>query len=144
VFDEEQINPSDGAAGAEFGAAVDADGLRSIVGAIGRDGNRGAAYIFLSDSDGVWSQTQKLVATNGELDDHFGYQVAICGDYAFVGAPKRRNGGAVYVYHREAGFETWAYEATITAPDAALGDEFGHAVSAALSDGLVRVAIGAP
>ena len=47
--------------------------------------NAGSAYIF-ERTNGTWTQIQKIVASDRAADDHFGYSVAISGNYAIVGA----------------------------------------------------------
>ena len=37
-------------------------------------------------SNGVWSEQQKLTASDGARDDDFGYSVSIDGDTAVIGA----------------------------------------------------------
>ena len=78
-----------GATGDYFGYSVAISGDYAIVGAYGDDdqGNSaGAAYIFFNDGSGNWTQTQKLLASDGQTFDYFGVGVAISGDYAIVGA----------------------------------------------------------
>ena len=45
----------------------------------------GSAYVF-TRSGTVWSQQQKLTASDGAASDRFGGSVAISGDTAIVGA----------------------------------------------------------
>ncbi|HEX5012404.1 MAG TPA: hypothetical protein VFY71_18595 [Planctomycetota bacterium] len=95
----------------QFGISVDIAGDEIVVGAwqdffstVG-SGN-GEAFVF--DWDGsVWQPTQKLVATDGSLQDEFGSGVAIQGDRLIVGAASRFASfpllGGVYAYQRVAG-----------------------------------------
>jgi hypothetical protein len=48
--------------------------------------NAGSAYIFERDTSGNWSQKQKIVANDRQVEDGFGYSVAISGNCAIVGA----------------------------------------------------------
>ncbi len=85
-----------------FGWSVAISGDSAVVGAIGEDssttavnsapnesaGGAGAAYVF-TRSFGVWSQRDYLKAAavgTAQLDDEFGYSVAISGDRVAVGA----------------------------------------------------------
>ena len=43
-------------------------------------------------SNGVWSEQQKLTASDGAQDDSFGYSVSIDGDTAVIGAYDDDNG----------------------------------------------------
>ena len=69
-------------------------GNYAIVGAYNEDedasgGNTleqaGSAYLF-HYNNGTWGEVQKIVASDRALSDQFGQSVAICGDYAIVGA----------------------------------------------------------
>jgi hypothetical protein len=96
-----KIKPDDGARGDEFSRkAVALDGDRVLIGALGDDdrGDRsGSAYVFERDENGVWVQTAKLLASDGQRDDFFGRAVALQRDTAFVGA-EGNGSGAVYVF----------------------------------------------
>jgi hypothetical protein len=97
-----KIKPDDGAPGDEFSrGAVALDGDRLLIGALLDDdrGDRsGSAYVFERDANGIWFQTAKLLASDGDRDDSFGSAAALQGDTAFVGAEGRDGGGAVYVF----------------------------------------------
>ena len=115
-----------------FGATVALDRNTAIIGAHGRDQNgidSGAAYIFVR-SGTVWIQQAKLAPTDGLEGDRFGFSAAISGDTAIIGAPGHDaigiDAGAAYLFTRSGA--TWTQQAKLTAEDAALGDEFGHAV----------------
>ena len=47
--------------------------------------NSGSAYVYVR-SNGVWSEQQKLTASDGAASDYFGYSVSIDGDTAVIGA----------------------------------------------------------
>ncbi len=91
----------------------------------------GTVYVF-NLIDGVWTETQKLQASDAASGDQYGVEVAIDGDLAVVGSFRDddpaagADAGSVYVYARTA--TGWVEEAKITASDAAAGDEFGHTV----------------
>ena len=81
----------------------------------------------------------RLTADDGAANDEFGVSVAIDGDTAVVGTPGDDDGGAAYVYTRDAkGF--WLQVAKLTASDRADGDEFGASV---VVDG-DTIVVGAP
>ena len=48
--------------------------------------SQGSAYVFVR-SGGVWSQQQKLLASDAAAGDQFGHSVAISGETVVVGAP---------------------------------------------------------
>ena len=94
---------SDGAAGDYFGYSVALDGEYALMGAFLDDdkgSKSGSAYVFKRDGSS-WTQQAKLVASDGAVDDYFGYSVAIDGEYALVGAyrddDKGTNSGSAYV-----------------------------------------------
>ena len=90
-----------------FGHSVAIYNNYAIVGAWGHDANgelsAGAAYIFERQSNGSWTQKQKLIASDKQEGDNFGKSVAIYNNYAIVGAPwEDANGvkyaGAAYIF----------------------------------------------
>ncbi|WP_338761757.1 HYR domain-containing protein [Bernardetia sp. ABR2-2B] len=85
---------------------------------------------------------QKVVDSNPQSSDNFGYSVALYQDYAVIGKYKddeaAADAGAVYVYHKQNG--EWIQEAKLMADDAYLRDEFGYSV--AIHEN--RIVVGAP
>lgn len=132
----------DGQQSDQLGLAVAVDGDTAIVGAPLEDANgtsAGAAYVFVRDARGDWTQQEKLVASDMASEIAFGSAVALDGDTAIVGAPGYINGtGAAYVFTRAG--DTWSAQMTLTAGDGAVGDRFASAVAL---DGDTAV-IGAP
>ncbi|MDP6052656.1 MAG: FG-GAP repeat protein, partial [Candidatus Latescibacteria bacterium] len=92
----------------------------------------GAAYIFTrSGGSESLSLQQKLMVSDADTSDVFGWAVSINGDLAVVGAPGRddngTDSGSSYVYVRTG--TTWNQEFMITASDASENDNFGLAVA---------------
>ena len=84
-----------------FGYSVAIDGDKIVVGAPYEDtgaSDAGAVYIF----DIYGNQLYKLQASDKEINDNFGYAVAISGDKIVVGAPNEDTGasaaGSVYIF----------------------------------------------
>jgi len=78
----------------------------------------------------IWTQTQKLLASDGAANDCFGYCVSLDGNTALIGAPEGSNGhdpGAAYVFTRTG--TTWTMQQKLTASDGAADDSFGVGVS---------------
>ncbi|MBR58128.1 MAG: hypothetical protein CMH54_08920, partial [Myxococcales bacterium] len=102
----------------------------------------GAAYVFVR-SGGVWTQQQKLIASDGSFADQFGESISISGDTLVVGAIEDDDhgdkSGSAYVFMRSGGL--WTEQHKITAYDAAAGDLFGLSVSIS-GDTLVVGAMG--
>lgn len=86
---QQKLTAADGAANDLFGYSVGIDGETAVIGAlfadIGANQDQGAAYVF-DRAGSVWTQRQKLVASDGAVDDNFGYSVAISGDKIIAGA----------------------------------------------------------
>jgi hypothetical protein len=82
-------------------------------------------------SGAAWSQQAKLVASDAAMGDNFGYDVAISGDTAVVGAygddDLGLSSGSAYVFVRTG--TVWTEQAKLNANDGAAGDLFGGAVS---------------
>lgn len=142
-----------------FGKSVAVSGDTVVVGAqlessnaTGVDGDQentdatsaGAAYVFVRNQTGVWSQQAYLKASNTNADDQFGNSVAISGDTVLVGAFNEASNstgvdgsqesnsadgaGAAYVFVRD-GLETWSQEAYLKASNTDSGDKFGSSTS---------------
>ncbi|ETR66757.1 MAG: PKD domain-containing protein, partial [Candidatus Magnetoglobus multicellularis str. Araruama] len=79
----------------------------------------------------VSAEEEKITATDGYSSDHFGYALAMSGDYAVVGAryddDRGSNSGAIYVYHRKA--SGWYQHSKIIPDDGTSSDYFGEAVA---------------
>jgi len=81
---------------------------------------------------GSWTQTQKILASDGAGDDRFGNSVEINGYDAIVGAyfddvSTQGNAGSAYVFVY--GGASWSQQQKLTASDAQSNDEFGGSVS---------------
>ncbi len=130
---------SDAQAGDFFGISVAVSGDTAVVGAFheGAGGIRaGAAYVFVRDQGGAdnWGQVKKLIASDAETGDYFGYKMAVSGDTAVVGATNEDAGGsragAAYVFQRnQGGADTWGEVKKLTASDAQADDRFGLSVA---------------
>jgi hypothetical protein len=138
--EQQKITSDDIQLGDEFGnsVAISGDGNTCIVGAYFEDSpssNTGAAYVFArSGSPGVWTQQEKLLASDRSGDDHFGNSVAISGDgnTAIVGAHYEDTGGveagAAYIFTRT-GSPEWSEQQKIQSSDIDSNDQFGQDVS---------------
>jgi len=116
-----------------FGRAVALGADTIVIGAPHDDAlgaSSGAAYVFVR-AGGNWNQQAKLIASDGQESDYFGWSVAIDGNTIVVGAPLRdgpaAKTGAAYVFVRSG--VTWIEQGKIVAADAAESDAFGSAVA---------------
>ena len=100
--EEQRLTSSDGAVFDSFGGTVALDGDTALIGARGH-ALVGAGYIF-ERSGGSWNESQKLMASDGVLDDLYTTSAALNGQFALVGAPGDQcstgegSCGAVYIY----------------------------------------------
>ncbi len=135
VTEVEKLVASDAAQLDRFGEAVAIDGNTALVGAWADDDqgdDSGAVYVFTKDAAGVWTEQQKILASDGGPDHRFGHDVVIEGDTAVIG----RNSwtfegtqvGTAYVFTRD-GSGVWTESQKLTAYDQAPGDEFGEHVA---------------
>ena len=129
-----KITANDGAFFDQFGWAVALSGTSALVAAqnatVGANANQGAVYAF-SNSGGVWSQTQKLVADDGAASAYFGFSIALSGTTALIGAEGDGDYmGAAYVFDSASGVWTQTQKLTADDADPPPGiDQFGRAVA---------------
>lgn len=128
-----KLTAGDAAVIDEFGCSVGVSGATVIVGAHKRNENgtdSGAAYVF-TGTGGVWAQQQKLIGTDTDGGDNFGFAVAVSGDTAVVGAWRDvvsgTDSGSAYVFTRSG--TTWSQQQKLTSGDVAEGDRFGYSVA---------------
>lgn len=124
---QQKLTAADGASDDSFGSSVVVSGNTAIIGAYGDDNYKGAAYVFVR-SGTIWSQQQKLTASDGAADDTFGVGVAISSETVIVGAYGDDNSkGSAYVFVRSG--TSWTQQQKLTAADGAAVDYFGSSVA---------------
>ena len=130
-----KLTASDGQQYDNFGHSVSVSGNTAIVGAFQDDDNgdnSGSAYVYEKDDfTGSWIETSKLSASDGALDDEFGFSVSVSGNVAIIGSyyDDSNNGyGSTYVYVRDDSSGGWNETAIIIASDGAEFDNFGRSV----------------
>ena len=134
-----KVTALDGAHGDSFGRAVSFDDGTLVVGSpegFGNSSECGSAYIFRLDQNdrNNWVQVAKLLASDGESGDHFGWSVSIAGDTVVVGATGDDDGGSfagsAYIFDRlHNGEDGWGQVAKLNAKDGSDFDRFGYSVS---------------
>ena len=99
-----KLNASDGTANDFFGYTVSLSGDYALVGAYFDEGQAirsGSAYYFYNDGKN-WIEKPKLIASEGQADDGFGFAVSLYENRALVGTPYDDEGtfgaGAAYVF----------------------------------------------
>ncbi len=132
----QKVVASDGAAQDWFGSSVAISGDFAVFGSpdakIGANAAQGAAYFFRR-INGVWTQMQKVVASDGGVSDHFGQQVALLGQKVLVVASPYAavNGqtwvGAVYVFEYDG--KAWQQRQKLTPADGTIFGTFGRGLA---------------
>ncbi len=140
---QQELIASDAAAGDQFGHSVAISGETVVVGARNHAGaaglQQGSAYVF-ARSEGVWSEQQELLASDGGAFDLFGgNSVAISGETVVVGAElggaAANRQGSAYVFARSG--TVWTQQQKLLASDGEPFDNFGWSVG--ISGGTVVV-----
>jgi hypothetical protein len=124
---------SDGNANDLFGNSVAIFGDTIVAGEPLDDDNgekSGSAYIFHFDGT-TWAEEAKLLASDGEAYDLFGYSVDIWGDTVVIGVYQDDDNGdgsgSAYVFQFDG--STWVQRAKLLASDGAENDRFGWSVA---------------
>jgi hypothetical protein len=117
--------------------ALSDSGDMALIGAHGRNTNRGAAFVF-TRSGAVWAQQAELTASDGGAWQFFGKSAALNSDgtVALVGA---YGNNSAYLFTRSG--IIWTERAKLTAAEGAVSDQLGW--SAALSDSGETALLGA-
>lgn len=148
--EQAKLTADNGLAGEFFGWSVSISGNHAIVGARFHPlaTTSGAAFVFRLDdnntpsdpSDDVWTQEDRLIASDAAMRDDFGVSVGIDGRRAIVGASNNDDNGdssgSAYIFRHDdngtpanPGDDFWVEEAKLTASDASPGDMFGFSVA---------------
>jgi hypothetical protein len=107
------LTVEDSEPGDYFGYSVGIDGDTAIVGALGKDNNSGAAYIFVR-SGVTWSLQAKLTTPDAAPGSQFGEMVAISGDTVAINLPWLNQQRAIYIFTRSG--SQWSQQARLTSP----------------------------
>ncbi len=122
---QQKVEPLDPQNANEFGQAIDIEGDKIVVGAkygITSNVAKGQAYIFTLNN-GIWAQSQKLIAPDGMANDKFGTAVVIHNDTIVVGASGASingvvNTGCLYAYAKVGSFFAFHQKIFPTYPQA--------------------------
>ena len=84
------------------------------------ESDSGSAYVFTRTGT-TWTQQAKLLASDGEAGEQFGYYVSLDGDTALIGADMDDDNGvdsgSAYIFTRTG--TTWTQQAKLLASDGA-------------------------
>ena len=141
--EQQKLTASDPTGHGGFGASVALRGDTALIGSYLNDASgpdSGAAYVF-TRSGTTWSEQIKLVASDAEQYDFFGYDVALAGDTAVIGAPLDDhavgyNEGSAYVFVRLDA--SWVEQQKLLPEIDANALEFGRSVAASGDTAAVR------
>lgn len=118
--------PADSAWG--VGSALSMKGSALAIGAASRpkggDANVGYAWVY-RDASG-WAEEEEFEHPSGDLNDYFGFSIAIDGDVMAVGAPVADTAGQVVVFRKVSG--TWD-AGTVIQSGETHQERFGHSVA---------------
>lgn len=131
---------------AEYGTSVDIAENFAIVGASRETIASGAAYIYSKDSQGTWSYSQRLAATDPNEGAEYGGGVKFSNDFLVVAAGRADVGGtqragALYVYDYQN--NNWEFGTKLIASDMSNDAKLGMNPTSLDVDGNTIVA-GAP
>lgn len=109
-----------------FGQALDADAHGLLVGDPENTYKPGNVFAYGKGSDGSWTESASLEASDGTLDDRFGAALDVEAGRGVVGAPAAN---AVYVFRRDPDSGTWTEMSRVVPADSA--SRFGTSVELA-------------
>lgn len=136
-----KLTAADAAAGDKFGQSAALFGNSALIGAPSDDtaagADAGSAYAFVR-SRNLWTQKDKLVASDAAAGDQFGFSVALFNDTALVGAPfDNTTRGAVYNFVLPRRSTIWQEQLKLTAVDGAANDKFGTSLALSANTAMV-------
>jgi hypothetical protein len=125
--EEATLAASDAVGGDGYGQSVGISGDTIVVGAGTQDGmagvNSGAAYVFVRNA-AMWTEEQKLTASDAAMFGGFGTSVAVVGELAVLGAP---SGGPGYAYAFTRSMGMWTEQSKLS--PAVSSDSFAEALA---------------
>ncbi|MCZ4318395.1 T9SS type A sorting domain-containing protein [Aequorivita viscosa] len=108
-----------------FGIGVSISGDYLVIGANEADGRKGAAYVYLKNSNGTWEYNQTLMASDATNDSFFGTSVSLSGDQMVIGAyGSNLEQGAAYIFEKD-NQGTWVEVQKLVGNASTEGTQFG-------------------
>jgi len=126
----DKLVASDGTEYDYFGCSVSISGDCAVVGAFRDAARTGLAYIFRRIGT-VWTETDKLAASDAAAGDWFGRSVCIDSNQIIVGADHYNSAtGSAYLFEpNDTDPNQWDQQAKLTTPVLIPNDRFGFSVS---------------
>ena len=89
-----------------------------------------------------WKEQPRLTASDGEIDDSFGFSVSVSGNILFAVSPTKTVGdqdvhGKAYVFVRSG--RSWKERAKLTASNGTTFDRFGSSISVSKDSAFIGV-----
>lgn len=141
-LETQKITASNSIEDLSFGFSIAFSATDLIIGAYQENNRTGTVYIFEKIVDGIWVEKQKIVPSDKELYQQFGYSLASDDTRFIVGSPNDNDlgswSGSAYIFEK-GNDGLWVESQKLTASDGAAQDAFG--ISVAISG--VNVAVGA-
>jgi MYXO-CTERM domain-containing protein len=126
----QKLTASDGRPGDYFGGSVAISDETIAIGAEFSDtpgnSNQGAVYVFVRHQ-GLWTEQQKLLASDGGPGHRLGTALDLDGDTLVAGTATNSFLGAAYVFVRDQGL--WTEQQKLVPSSGALDDFFGMSLS---------------
>lgn len=120
---EQELRVIENESGDDFGREIALQGDTALISVVGFESGtwtQGSVYVF-TRTNGIWTEHQKLVASDGKNTDGFGVNVELEGDHALISAPRTANSngtyGSVYAFTRSNGI--WTEQQKLTDADGA-------------------------
>lgn len=128
-IETQKLLPADASGGDFLSHSVALQDDTLVLGAASDDDlgqNAGAAYVYRFDGS-TWSESQKILASNGAGNDRFGLSVALTDDRLVVGSFDHDVTGAVYLYEFDG--SSWIESQILTPVDVTDDVDFGFSVA---------------
>jgi len=127
---DQTISASNAAIDNYFGSSVSISGDKIVVGAYGANSEKGTAYIFEKDAQGIFQEVQILNGNPSNDRVQFGWATTVSQDYISVTAPHiyGTEVAEVYFYKKESSGD-WVEDQIIKGNDTAGEDFFGWSVA---------------
>jgi hypothetical protein len=130
IWVEQKLTPSDGTDNSYYGSDAALIGSNAVISAQGDTVFTGAAYV-LAKVAGQWTETHKLVPSDGAHGDSFGYRLAMTQSLlavtSYTASPNGNTAqGAAYVF--EPSGDSWTQVKKLVANDGVAFDDLGASV----------------
>jgi hypothetical protein len=130
--EKQRLAAPDAASDDQYGGSLALDENHLLIGSRFDDdkGYNSGSVHFYELKNGVWQLRQKLTADDGDVNDQFGWSVALNGNTAVIGARFDDDGGVNSGSVYFAGYEKgkWAIQQKFTVPEFRVGARYGWSV----------------